>query len=78
MAKGSFVSSRAEDRICETWRSGIDLDHPAAIEAAQWEQRNARLLAEARQAGQKVAGSSHAQPQSAARRILALNRANRQ
>jgi hypothetical protein len=71
MDKGTFVKGWAEDRICETWQSGIDPNHPAALEAAQWEQRNAQLFAEAREAGRKVADIRDANLQSAVRRILA-------
>lgn len=71
MVQKATAGGWAEDRLCETWCSGFDPDHPAAIEAAQWEHCNARLLAEARQVGAETLGRKHGMPQSATRRLLA-------
>lgn len=71
MVRGFFAKNGgAEDQICDTWQSGIDPNHPAAIEAAQWEEHNARLFAEAREAGRKVADIRDANFQSTVRRVL--------
>ncbi|WP_155326467.1 hypothetical protein [Alkalilacustris brevis] len=39
----------AEERLCETWKSDFDPEHPASVDAAGLEKRNASSLDVARQ-----------------------------
>lgn len=39
----------AEERLCETWKSDFDPEHPAKVDASELEKRNASLLVVARQ-----------------------------
>jgi hypothetical protein len=48
--KNSATNGWAEERICETWCAGIDPDHPALIEAEEYERWNAWLLDEGHEA----------------------------
>lgn len=38
----------AEERLCDGWTSKLDPDHPAFVEAAAIEKRNAQLFEDAR------------------------------
>lgn len=38
----------AEERLCDGWTSNLDPDHPAMVQAAAVEKRNAQLFEDAR------------------------------